>query len=91
MSDVTASDWLKMVGYSAYSDAGRMVDALLAVLALHEKVRRPWTDDEDDEWQCTECMSLCHSETGLGCDFPFDAQWPCETVRRIHAALGFPN
>lgn len=27
---------------------------------------------------CRSCADLCHSETGLMCEFPHDGAWPCE-------------
>ncbi len=31
--------------------------------------------------QCEYCASLCHSRSGLGCESPADALWPCDSVR----------
>ena len=61
------------------------VDAKRRMLDLHERVicdtrsaglpiARP---------QCAYCAGLCHSRSGLGCDDPIDALWPCDTVRLL--------
>lgn len=34
--------------------------------------------------QCGACADMCHSETGIGCDYP-DAPWPCDNVRLLAA------
>jgi hypothetical protein len=36
-------------------------------------------------WQCGYCAGLCHSRSGLGCEQPVDALWPCDTVRLLAA------
>lgn len=33
--------------------------------------------------QCEYCASLCHSRSGLMCDEPADAVWPCDDVRDL--------
>ncbi len=38
-------------------------------------------------WQCQECRSLCHSETGLGCDWEGDALYPCLPIQAIEKEL----
>lgn len=42
--------------------------------------------DYKDRVQCGYCASLCHSRSGLGCDEPADAMYPCETVSLLAQA-----
>lgn len=38
--------------------------------------------------QCEYCAGLCHSRSGLGCDDPADAMYPCNTARLLADAEG---
>ena len=68
----------------ARSDVPALVAAVQAVLAQHKCVES-W---RSGVYQCGHCAELCHSTSGLGCDDPIDAVWPCPTVAAIHQALG---
>lgn len=52
-----------------------------AALALHRSVETPAIHRAPAKVQCDRCRSLCHSGSGLHCDEPYDAPWPCDTVK----------
>jgi hypothetical protein len=64
--------------------------AVKVVLELHKPISDDlWTSEGKRlGWQCEECASRCHSGSGLNCDEPLDAEYPCDTVEVIAAALG---
>jgi len=68
----------------ARTDVPVLVAAVEAVLELHKEVGS-W---RSGVYQCGQCAELCHSTSGLGCEDPIDAVWPCPTVVAIQAALG---
>jgi hypothetical protein len=61
------------------------------VKALHHPVNYGkmygLTGDQFDFMVCDECSQMCHSETGLRCDQPADAVWPCAELERTVAAI----
>lgn len=59
----------------------REVDAKRRIVELHGPLQLPATNYRPTMLQCEYCASLCHSRSGLGCDQPIDAPWPCDTVR----------
>ena len=65
-------------------DVPALVAAIESVLVMHKRVGswRPGV------YQCGQCAELCHSTSGLGCEDPIDAVWPCPTVTAIQSALG---
>ena len=65
-------------------DVPALVAAVEAVLELHKEVGS-W---RSGVYQCGQCAELCHSTSGLGCEDPIDAVWPCPTVTAIQSALG---
>jgi len=65
-------------------DVPALVAAVEAVLELHKEVGS-W---RSGVYQCGQCAELCHSTSGLGCEDPIDAVWPCPTVVAIRTALG---
>ena len=70
--------------WDSVSDVPVLVAAVKAVLELHKEVGS-W---RSGVYQCGQCAELCHSTSGLGCEDPIDAVWPCPTVVAIQAALG---
>lgn len=60
-----------------YDRAERLaeVEAKRKLLDLHA----PFTDHAG-RVRCDHCSELCHSRSGLGCDEPADAMYPCPTV-----------
>ena len=64
------------------SISSRLGNALKAVVELHE----PETDYLG-KLVCGYCKSLCHSETGLRCDYEGDALSPCWTIQAIEREL----
>ena len=72
------------VVWRSHQDIPALVAAVEAVLELHKEVGS-W---RSGVYQCGQCAELCHSTSGLGCEDPIDAVWPCPTVVAIQAALG---
>jgi len=64
------------------SCSSRLGNALKAVVELHE----PETDYLG-KLVCGYCKSLCHSETGLRCDWDGDGLYPCWTIKIIEEEL----
>jgi hypothetical protein len=62
----------------------REVEALRAIIDLHEPREYVTYLKHVTYWQCGYCADLCHSRSGLGCDSP-DAPWPCETAELLEA------
>lgn len=60
----------------------RRTQALRAIVELH----KPFKDSWKEEMQCSYCVDLCHSETGLGCE-DIDAVYPCLTIELIEKEL----
>ncbi len=58
------------------------IKALRAIVELH----KPFKDSWKEEMQCSYCVDLCHSETGLGCE-DIDAVYPCLTIELIEKEL----
>lgn len=58
------------------------VEAKRRILDLHP----PFTDHAG-RVRCETCAELCHSRSGLGCNDPVDAMYPCETVDDIARLL----
>jgi hypothetical protein len=56
------------------------VEAKRRILDLHAPFTQPYGSKHV---QCGHCADLCHSRSGLGCDDPVDAPWPCPTVRLL--------
>lgn len=54
-----------------------------AVLALHQPVETPARGAAPARVQCDHCKGLCHSDSGLHCDEPYDAPWPCPTIQAL--------
>lgn len=70
----------------AYVERGLAeVEAKRRILELHP----PFTDHAG-RVRCEACAELCHSRSGLGCDDPADAMYPCETVEGIARLLAQP-
>lgn len=69
----------------------RMVAAHRKILDLHApseyRIRRSGGITQV-VLQCDHCASLCHSGSGLSCDEPCDAVYPCETVTLLAEAYG---
>jgi hypothetical protein len=63
----------------------REVEALRAIIDLHEPREYVTYLKHVTYWQCGYCAGLCHSRSGLGCEQPVDALWPCDTVRLLAA------
>jgi len=57
-------------------------EALIAVAKAHT----PETD-YNNRLVCGHCKSLCHSETGLHCDWGGDALYPCCTIKIIEESI----
>ena len=60
-------------------------NALRAVVELH----KPMTEGNhrSDKPQCSYCRSLCHSSSGLMCEYEGDGLWPCDTILQIEKEL----
>jgi hypothetical protein len=61
---------------------GRLRLAALAAVELHKPV-----ESVSGHLQCGECADQCHSGSGLACDQPCDALYPCSTIRAVARAL----
>ena len=79
----TEKEWAALTD-GAIHDVPALVAAIESVLVMHKRVGswRPGV------YQCGQCAELCHSTSGLGCEDPIDAVWPCPTVTAIQSALG---
>lgn len=55
------------------------VDAKRRIIELHS----PFTNTYKKHVQCGHCAEQCHSYSGLSCDTPADALWPCPTARLL--------
>lgn len=69
------------------ADAPLLAQTLMlhALLELHRSAPPHW-EGPGRGLQCDHCRDLCHSETGLGCEQPQDAAYPCSTVITVAAA-----
>jgi hypothetical protein len=54
-----------------------------AVRALHTPFETPTRYGLPARVQCDYCVRLCHSGSGLHCDEPYDAEWPCDTIKAL--------
>ena len=79
----TEKEWDALTD-GAIHDVPALLAAVEAVLELHKEVGS-W---RSGVYQCGQCAELCHSTSGLGCEDPIDAVWPCPTVTAIQSALG---
>jgi hypothetical protein len=64
-----------------YADAMAERDRLEAAVARVRGLHQPY--QTEDRTQCDHCMELCHSRSGLSCDTPYDAPWPCPTIEAL--------
>ena len=78
----TEKEWDALTD-GAIHDVPALLAAVEAVLELHKEVGS-W---RSGVYQCGQCAELCHSTSGLGCEDPIDAVWPCPTVVAIQSAL----
>jgi hypothetical protein len=62
------------------------VDAKRRLLDLHDPYARRGGWPVTEYQACSYCAGLCHSGSGLACDQPVDALYPCETVRLVATA-----
>jgi hypothetical protein len=66
-------------------------EAKAALTALHNPVHYGQmyglSGERFDFMVCDECTQMCHSETGLRCEEPGDAAWPCAELARHLAAI----
>lgn len=77
-TEVARSDHYWVAEHIALWDPARVlaeVEAKRRILDLHAPLA-----DYKGRVQCEYCAGLCHSRSGLGCDDPADAMYPCETV-----------
>lgn len=65
------------------------VDAKRQMLDLHEPEPHRGGWPIADLTRCGYCARLCHSSSGISCDVPTDALYPCDTVRLL--ALPFAD
>lgn len=64
----------------------REVEALRTIVDLHSpRSCYSYTDTGEERIQCEYCAGLCHSRSGLGCEEPVDALYPCDTIRLVAA------
>jgi hypothetical protein len=61
------------------------VESKRRMLELHSPVKQTFREHT----QCDHCADLCHSYSGISCDAPVDALWPCPTARLL--ALPFAD
>lgn len=66
----------------------RHVAAHRELIELHEPEQRQVAWPRGAYVQCSYCASLCHSRSGLHCDEPGDAVYPCDTVKLIAKGYG---
>ncbi len=64
------------------AELDRLRARLEAVRALHTPVFTQMYDGTIRA-QCDYCVRLCHSGSGLHCDEPYDAEWPCDTIQAL--------
>lgn len=85
-----STEWEVWAPSPAAEPLGQIRIAAREVLELHKPVGHDLWSSQGKRlgWQCEECASRCHSGSGLSCDQPLDAEYPCETVKVISAALG---
>lgn len=65
-------------------EAALAARAVERIRELHSPMPDPWHADRGQV--CEHCYSLCHSETGLGCEVDGDARYPCDTIRALDGA-----
>jgi hypothetical protein len=65
----------------------RRCEALLRVVERHAPEPHP-SPTRPGVIQCGYCAEQCHSRSGLGCDTPADAVWPCLDIRDLAAGEG---
>lgn len=57
----------------------RAAERVAAALAgQHKAEQYDYPREGQTTLYCRSCADLCHSETGLMCEFPHDGAWPCE-------------
>jgi hypothetical protein len=71
------------------TDVGDALALVRALIALHQAEDREVTEYVGVRGRavtvkvCGHCASLCHSRSGLGCDDPTDALYPCDTIKLL--------
>ena len=57
----------------------RAAERVAAALAgQHKAEQYDYPREGQTTLYCRSCADLCHSETGLMCEFPHDGAWPCK-------------
>lgn len=68
-----------------WADPARVLAQVAAMRAIVDLHRPEENVDREGMIQCDHCARLCHSESGLMCEQPQDAPFPCPTVRHLAA------
>ena len=67
------------------AEMNKAQEAIQRVRELHKPIQY---DMDSEIMICQECKSLCHSYSGLGCEIPTDAQYPCWTIKALDGEIG---
>lgn len=65
------------------AELDRLREAVGRVRELHQPVETRCPFPIGVKIQCQHCLDQCHSRSGLGCDDPYDAAWPCPTIQAL--------
>lgn len=66
------------------SERDRLRAQVQAIRELHQpRETRPARFDQPAQVRCGHCADMCHSYTGLNCEYPYDAAWPCSTIQAL--------
>lgn len=74
-----SKNWTAGYEQGVSDERERAAERVAAALAgQHKAEQYDYPREGQTTLYCRSCADLCHSETGLMCEFPHDGAWPCE-------------